>query len=165
MLEWFVFSRYREIVFTRPFRKPLGLLPTFPAFLSPAHNPFKIRTYEKTARNPFRIRTSKTKDLKPTRINTYEKTPGGRGTPAIPRPHRYLVISSLYHPIVCFHTLTHSFAPCKTLSPISSMLSALFAQITRVGYPCTPRSSPGISNSVRDRSLHPLEEEQPANQN
>ena len=33
--------------------------------------------------------------------------------------------------IVCFHTLTHSLAPRKTLSPIFSALPALFAQNTR----------------------------------
>src|SRR5271154_4425741 len=31
----------------------------------------------------------------------------------------------------CFHTLTHSFAPHKTLSPVVSNSSTLFAQNTR----------------------------------
>lgn len=34
---------------------------------------------------------------------------------------------------LCFHTLTHSFAPRKTLSPIVSCSSALFAKNTRGG--------------------------------
>ena len=45
---------------------------------------------------------------------------------------------------LCFHTLTHSSALSKTLSPIVSCLSALFAQNTRGGYPLlltAPRSA------------------------
>jgi hypothetical protein len=38
---------------------------------------------------------------------------------------------------LCFHTLTHSFALSKTLSPIFSFPCALFAQITRDGV-CLP---------------------------
>src|SRR5579862_373780 len=35
---------------------------------------------------------------------------------------------------LCFHTLTHSFAPRKTLSPIVSAYSTLFGENIRVGY-------------------------------
>jgi hypothetical protein len=39
---------------------------------------------------------------------------------------------------LCFHTLTHSFAPSKTLSPILSIASALFTQNTGRVYPRPP---------------------------
>jgi hypothetical protein len=37
---------------------------------------------------------------------------------------------------LCFHTVTHSFAPSKTLSPVVSYLSTLFPQNTRGGVTC-----------------------------
>jgi hypothetical protein len=51
---------------------------------------------------------------------------------------------------LCFHTLTHSFAPCNPATPFRSIGSALFAQNTRGGgrvvlplllYPSVPHSN------------------------
>src|SRR5690348_13001385 len=49
---------------------------------------------------------------------------------------------------LCFHTLTHSFAPSKTLSPIFSFSCALLGENTRGGGTCTVSSIPSF---VRQR--------------
>ena len=51
---------------------------------------------------------------------------------ALPARVRINVIPNALAPL-CFHTLTHSFAPRKTLTPAFSIISALFAQNTRGG--------------------------------
>jgi len=43
---------------------------------------------------------------------------------------------------LCFHTLTHSFATRKTLTPAFSIVCALFAENTRGGGSCTVSSIP-----------------------
>jgi len=60
---------------------------------------------------------------------------------------------------LCFHVLTHSFAPAKSLSSMFSMLSALFAQNTRGGVPRISKRSI-CRPSHRARNCHELSSRQ-----
>jgi hypothetical protein len=51
-----------------------------------------------------------------------------------PRVHISIIPRHLR--VLCFHTLTHSFASAKSVSPTFSVSSKLFAQNTGVGYAC-----------------------------
>ncbi len=109
----------------------------FLPILATCHSPlatksFTIRTYGKFSRNSFRS-------------NTYKKRRGWgswwhRLQPVLLTPARHsarvrMNINPRHLRFLCFHTLTHSFALSKTLSPIVSCPSALFAQNTRGGVP------------------------------
>ena len=52
---------------------------------------------------------------------------------------------------LCFHTVTHSFAPSKTLSPIVSCRSTLFSQNTGRGIPSQPRAGQSLDNQPPSR--------------
>ena len=65
----------------------------------------------------------------------------------------------------CFDTVAHSFASLFLLSSLKSTASALFVKKNPGwGYPCHSKNVPkgSFSNSVRHRSLHPVEKEQPS---
>jgi hypothetical protein len=120
---------------------PIHCLPSLPRTRRTRHN--STRTCR---RNPCAINI----------IHTLSVTHGG--VPLCPLPIlNFPLLTALFAPVpvsvpvnviprhlpaLCFHALTHSFAPHKTLSPAFSIICALFPENTRGGgYPRSATSS------------------------